>query len=134
MVKLRFYVTLIINYSLITIFCMQNTIYFIYINMINIQLISRPEKVCIFMVITQTHNWSVFVKCMLRVFIRTASLRNKKKNIINHQICSLTVLLLVFAPSTERTDNLYQDNTGMRHFLFCINAFLFPCLYHMRKS
>ena len=34
-------------------------------------------------------------------------------------------------------DNLYQDNTNMnqslsQRILFCIDACLFPCLYHMR--
>ena len=65
------YVTLIINYFSITVLCMQNIVYFIYINMINTQLISRPEKVCIFM-ITRTHSWSVLVKLKLMVFIRIA--------------------------------------------------------------
>ena len=37
--------------------------------MINTHLISRPEKVCIFM-ITKTHNWSVLVKLKRMVIIR----------------------------------------------------------------
>ena len=36
-------------------------------------------------------------------------------------------------------DHLYQDNTSIIQFfsqriLFCIDACLFPCLYHMRRS
>ena len=36
-------------------------------------------------------------------------------------------------------DHLYQDNTSMIQFLsqrilFCIDACLFPCLYHTRRS
>ena len=36
-------------------------------------------------------------------------------------------------------ENLYQDNTNTNQFfsqqiLFCIDACLFPCLYHMRRS
>ena len=36
-------------------------------------------------------------------------------------------------------DNLYQDNTIMNQFfsqrdLFCIDACLFPCLYHIHRS
>ena len=62
--------TLIINYVSITIFCMQNTVYFTYINIINIQLISI-EKVYISL-ITKTHNWSVLVKRKHMVFMRIA--------------------------------------------------------------
>ena len=40
--------------------------------------------------------------------------------------------------NTMICDNLYQDNTGMTQFfsqqiLFCIDAYLFPCLHHMRN-
>ena len=46
--------------------------------MINTQLISRPEKVCIFM-INKTHNGQFSVKLNLVVFIRIALSRNNKK-------------------------------------------------------
>ena len=71
--------------------------------MINTHLISRPEKVRIFM-INKTHNWSVLVKLKLMVIIRIVYLRNKDKiSHYYHQICSLPVQLLLFALSTQRT-------------------------------
>ena len=74
MVKSIFYVTLIINYFSITMIFLDNydlhAKYHIFnINMINTQLISGPEKVCVFM-ITKPHNWSVLVELLLMLFIR----------------------------------------------------------------
>ena len=60
MVKSRFYVTLII-YFFLDEYILHAKYRIFPINMIITQLISRPEKVCMFM-ITKTHNLSVLRK------------------------------------------------------------------------
>ena len=112
------------------------------INMIHTQLISKPENVCTFMM-TKTYNWSVLRKPYTRG-VHKNRLIEKRLKTISHNYRQLNCLTVgIFAINRTNNalirDNLYQDNTSMNQFLsqrilFCIDACLFPFLYHMRRS